>query len=457
MEKRKRVYLTARFKREKRLIASSIVSEIRALNPPGRFLARDTKSGFWKDIGDEKARDKTSQALRENAPSIRAEIETEINEQRAEIKREEGVPQQPHQPPSFYGGGWGGYSFYGNYPAHTASAYPPHAPPPHQHPPQPQYDYSHHGHTTLHEAPHPHYYAQPTGSSTSAIEPIFDFVNAGAETFKNWASSSLNSVIPSGASRDGHDSRSVNSKPISYIHEDMSRKRRLVKFKDEYSPMIHASTNSMTDNDLEPHHIEHNTETPNSVLAHFADRVMGSLGSFDAVSVMCGQDSTDTKIPFPVSSGGNPADEEMEEVEWEGQEVQLMEQIVPDERVMPPPNVRPRPVYDAASSMGMSSIGSCHSWFPEQISAASSYFRGADGSVGSECGMSIGGNSLVRVFDHETGTDSVGPTASWERASFPSRSPLNLGSDDESLISKGSNKSGSLASRSIDMMWESRE
>lgn len=439
------------------MIASSIVSEIRGLNPPGKFLARDTKSGFWKDIGDEKARDKTSQALRENAPSIRAEIEIEINEQRAEIKREEAVPQQPHQPPSYYSGGWGGYSFYGGYPSHAPPPYPP---PPHQHPPAPQYDYSHHG-QPQHEAPHPHYYAQPAGSSTSGIEPIFDFVNAGAESFKNWATSSLNSVIPSGVSREAHDTRSVNSKPISYIHEDGSRKRRIVKFRDEYAPMAHGSVNSITtDNDFEPHHIQHNTETSNSVLAHFADRVMGSLGSFDAVSVMCGHDSNDTKVPFPVSSGGagNHMDEEMEEVEWEGQEVQLMEQNVPDERAMPPPDVRPRPVYDAASSMGMSSLGSCHSWFPEQISAASSYFRGAEGSVGSNDGnMSLGGNSLVRVFDHETSMESVGPTASWERANFPGRSPLSLGSDDESLISKGSNKSGSLASRSVDMLWESRE
>eukprot|EP00539_Tryblionella_compressa_P021146 CAMPEP_0178890842 /NCGR_PEP_ID=MMETSP0747-20121128/18573_1 /TAXON_ID=913974 /ORGANISM="Nitzschia punctata, Strain CCMP561" /LENGTH=917 /DNA_ID=CAMNT_0020560551 /DNA_START=126 /DNA_END=2880 /DNA_ORIENTATION=+ len=107
VEKRKRVYLTARFKREKRLIASSIVSEIRGMNPPGRFLARKgTKdTGFWYDIGDEKARDKTSQALRENAPSIRAEIETEITKQREEMRRqEEGAPSNhPSQkaPPPF--------------------------------------------------------------------------------------------------------------------------------------------------------------------------------------------------------------------------------------------------------------------------------------------------------------------------------------------------------------------
>jgi hypothetical protein len=89
VEKRKRVYLTARFKREKRLIASSIVTEIRGMNPSGRFLTRkgNRDSGHWYDIGDEKARDKTSQALRENAPSIRAEIETEINQLRAETRR----------------------------------------------------------------------------------------------------------------------------------------------------------------------------------------------------------------------------------------------------------------------------------------------------------------------------------------------------------------------------------
>lgn len=99
VEKRKRVYLTARFKREKRLIASSIVNEIRAMDPPGRFLARKgsmkDNSGYWYDIGDEKARDKTSQALRENAPSIRAEIETEINQQRAEMRRQETSVDQP--------------------------------------------------------------------------------------------------------------------------------------------------------------------------------------------------------------------------------------------------------------------------------------------------------------------------------------------------------------------------
>ena len=35
----------------------------------------DEKTGLWNDVGDRKAREKTSQALREKAPQIREELE----------------------------------------------------------------------------------------------------------------------------------------------------------------------------------------------------------------------------------------------------------------------------------------------------------------------------------------------------------------------------------------------
>lgn len=57
-------------KREKPLIARRIVEAVRHQTPPGRFLSKDNK-GLWNDIGDGKAREKTSQALREGAPIIR--------------------------------------------------------------------------------------------------------------------------------------------------------------------------------------------------------------------------------------------------------------------------------------------------------------------------------------------------------------------------------------------------
>ncbi|KAI2507489.1 hypothetical protein MHU86_6981 [Fragilaria crotonensis] len=120
VEKRKRVYLTARFKREKRLIANSIVLEIRSLDPPGRFLSRDPNTGCWFDIGDEKAREKTSQALREKAPSIRAEIAVEINQQLAELQRvedeEAAMALHPPGPPHpYYQQPWGYYAPYHGY------------------------------------------------------------------------------------------------------------------------------------------------------------------------------------------------------------------------------------------------------------------------------------------------------------------------------------------------------
>lgn len=91
VERKKRVYLTARFKREKRLIAQSIVDEIRALDPPGRFLLKDARESIWRDVGDEKARDKTSQALRENAGTVRKEMEEEYQETRRQQVRDNAI------------------------------------------------------------------------------------------------------------------------------------------------------------------------------------------------------------------------------------------------------------------------------------------------------------------------------------------------------------------------------
>lgn len=52
-------------KKEKSDISRSIVHHIRSLNPPGRFLKRDPSRKCWKDVGDDSAREKASQALRD--------------------------------------------------------------------------------------------------------------------------------------------------------------------------------------------------------------------------------------------------------------------------------------------------------------------------------------------------------------------------------------------------------
>jgi hypothetical protein len=65
---------------DKPLVALEIIKGWRSQKPSGRFLKIDDETGLWHDVGDKKAREKTSQALREKAPLLR--------KQQEEIKRE---------------------------------------------------------------------------------------------------------------------------------------------------------------------------------------------------------------------------------------------------------------------------------------------------------------------------------------------------------------------------------
>jgi len=73
-------YLLKSSKGEKTRIGQSIVDHIRSRHPPGRFLARCEDDepgspgarGLWYDIGDQRARQKVNQCLREGAKEIKA-------------------------------------------------------------------------------------------------------------------------------------------------------------------------------------------------------------------------------------------------------------------------------------------------------------------------------------------------------------------------------------------------
>ncbi len=69
----KQLYITLP-KRQKMLLSRSIVNAVRGQNPPGRFLQKDSKTNKWFDVGDHRAQEKTSQALREGAPDIRKKV-----------------------------------------------------------------------------------------------------------------------------------------------------------------------------------------------------------------------------------------------------------------------------------------------------------------------------------------------------------------------------------------------
>ena len=61
-------------------ISRSIVEAVRSLNPPGRFLDKDPSTGLWSDIGHKRAVEKTSQALRDGAATLRKQLSADLGD-----------------------------------------------------------------------------------------------------------------------------------------------------------------------------------------------------------------------------------------------------------------------------------------------------------------------------------------------------------------------------------------
>lgn len=91
----RRAYLKAR-KNDKPAISRSIVRTIREMN--GRFLKKDEKLGLWFEIGDDGAREKTSQALRQRAPEMKKILfedeQRQRNEQMARQQQQAALMQR---------------------------------------------------------------------------------------------------------------------------------------------------------------------------------------------------------------------------------------------------------------------------------------------------------------------------------------------------------------------------
>ncbi|CAB9520191.1 expressed unknown protein [Seminavis robusta] len=82
-------------RRDKPLIASKIVRLVRHMG--GRFLRKD-KTNTWRDVGNTKAREKTSQALREGAPDLRSPQKANSH-----TTKQQQQPPQASAPPSSLG------------------------------------------------------------------------------------------------------------------------------------------------------------------------------------------------------------------------------------------------------------------------------------------------------------------------------------------------------------------
>jgi len=88
-------YLRAK-KNDKPHISRSIVNIIR--NKNGRFLKKEDDDGLWYEIGDDLAREKTSQALRQKAPEHRRIMEEQDQMARERFAVMPTLPPQMHAP-----------------------------------------------------------------------------------------------------------------------------------------------------------------------------------------------------------------------------------------------------------------------------------------------------------------------------------------------------------------------
>lgn len=276
-----------------------------------------------------------------------------------------------------------------------------------------------------------------------------DIVSSGADTIMSWTKTNLVGAIANGPAAaansskrkaaDSNSSSAAQPKSILFVH---GQKERHVKFQDdEKRQRYRSSANSLVVDqddaemdDIDPDQVESlHIPTDSSLMGQVANRIvssMHSIGSFDASALCGGQEGTDDRSTtfFNMSSNGHgpdeAEDEEMDEVEWEGQEVQLIEDEK-KKKALPPVSRRPNPLATAgdhtatssvALSVGLSSLGSVPSWLsPIQNAAgadsAASFGMGSRHSMDMSLGMmnenlstgdSIGGASLTRVFDGDS-------------------------------------------------------
>jgi len=95
VEDRKIDYVNSK-RLDKPVIAIEIIRQWRGQDPPGRFLKQSETTGLWFDVGDKKAREKTSQALREKAPLIRKQQEQKLRANGGAATRERGNDSDYH-------------------------------------------------------------------------------------------------------------------------------------------------------------------------------------------------------------------------------------------------------------------------------------------------------------------------------------------------------------------------
>lgn len=100
VQSKKEQYRASTTRSDKSLVAKEIVTNWRNQIPPGRFLKFDDSTKVWNDVGDEAAKEKTSQALREpDWTPAKAKSTQATTEQHSQVHHHfYPYPQHPYYP-----------------------------------------------------------------------------------------------------------------------------------------------------------------------------------------------------------------------------------------------------------------------------------------------------------------------------------------------------------------------
>lgn len=93
VKERREAYSLSEKKEKKMIYAREVFDLVKSLKPPGRFLQKSNSDpSHWVEITEERALHKTSQALREGAPAIRAQAK----QKQDILKKMSVLPQSRH-------------------------------------------------------------------------------------------------------------------------------------------------------------------------------------------------------------------------------------------------------------------------------------------------------------------------------------------------------------------------
>ena len=231
-------------KSDKAHIAARIVAQIRKMDPSGRFLKQDKDSGLWTEIGDQNARKKAGQALREDAPELRSAKNNQNQGQNTNPPMNGGYwvppgyampppPQHgyPHPYPPYYPPQYppNAYPYNNPYPGHPPPM-PGHIPPnpnmPHQYPqnypsPHANQDPNAYPQNTAspvpqqHNSPYPNQYPQSFPSSNGQVQSPMQPQNQHEQNYHTQAATTPVSQNPQNTSSAQDQSKRPRS-PSSF-------------------------------------------------------------------------------------------------------------------------------------------------------------------------------------------------------------------------------------------------